>query len=92
MADEGCRRIVDRRDNPRVIHRTRPLIDADGNLIGHGCDCGRHYTPRHGLSEPRKLRPDGITEAPSKAHEARVKASRRGIVRRWLSKLGVPDG
>jgi hypothetical protein len=80
-----------RAEAPRVetrpVHRTRPLTDPDGRMVGHGCGCcGRVWTVGGRLSQPKRLREDGITVAPSKSHQRRVRALRnskglRGLVR-----------
>ncbi len=41
-----------RRTDGARVHRTRPLVDSLGDLVGHGCPCGRLYTPAGNTSYP----------------------------------------
>lgn len=81
------RRASGPRVETRPVHRTRPLT-VKGVLVGHGCTCGcgRVWTAEGRLSQPQRLREDGITVAASKSHKRRVRELRssqgvRGLIR-----------
>lgn len=75
------------------VFRTTPLFEVDGRhrkLIGHVAQTpfGRLLlTPSGGVSLPSRRRgTDVVVKVPSKAHQARVKASSRRAMRRARKK------